>query len=1136
MAGKIAAGFADLHLHSHYSYRDGVSSIEELVTNAVELGRPAIALTDHNHAGGFVELQDTADRLGLPNPIFGVDMAVNWPEDLFKEAPGEWARESSGAEALRLATNGKSARSHNVVLLARNERGLQNLFRLLTWAATTGYDQNGGEIRLTEEILLQHAEGLALLSGGPGGQISRLLAAQQHEAASKVASRYREAFGPHFYLELVSYDSPLVQADKRRLIPFGAETGVPLLATSNVHYTRPEQAKARDLLWAIADNVRLNDPKRRRPVGDDARPLSIAELERCFTETPQALTNAATLADECRVRLPKSSLIMPDFPVPSEFMARATSDGEPSAAGLYLEHLCREKLNARFGDPLPEAMELRLTTELGVIERAGFAHYILLVADIVAEIQRMGILSAPRGSAAGSLVCYATGITPLNPLDYGLLFERFLNEARLAPPDIDLDIADEARPRVLDYVVRRYGRENVAHIVTHSFTGAKSALRDTGKALGSDPFLVNRLVGLVPIEFQKPYSLSRTLAEEPETARLYQKDPAVRELLDHALLIEGTGRNYGTHAAGVVITPRPVAEYAPLMRTEGLAQQQRREGSERGSGDGGQGTGLGTEAGNQGSASEKDAASSNSEVAEGSSPRPPSDPRPLLNMTQWSMEDVEKRGLLKIDLLGLTAWSAIGHALGFIKGQRGLELEVWDLPPSDPPTFQMLSQGYTLGVFQLENQGMTEFTRGMKPQSIADLALMIAAYRPGPMPFLGKLLAVRQGREPLNTPHPLLEPIMAETYGVPVYQETMLKIAQVVAGYTLGEADVLRKAIGKKNQKELIAQERKFAEGALARGLTPAQVKAVWDMFPPFAFYGFNQAHAMVYGYLTYITAYLKVHYPLEYLAAILMVAGGDTEGVVKAVSECRRLNVPLLGPDVNHSAGRLTIENLPDGRAALRFGLETVKGLGPTGLEALATARRTGGPFTGLADFVRRVPGRAINARTLTALARVGALPFGNRAEVEAAIPAAQKAAKAKTFVEPEMPSLPEHSLETLLGYEYELIGVHLTPLPVAETVARLQTEGRIDTTTLEASQTAKTSLRLGGAITGGREMQSRYGVMYVFNLNDGHGLLEVSVLPRLYRENQALLKEGKLLVVEGKPDSYEGRTKLQATRFEVA
>ncbi|HEX2914377.1 MAG TPA: DNA polymerase III subunit alpha [Chloroflexia bacterium] len=1097
------AGYADLHVHSHYSYRDGVSSIEELVAAAVELGRPALALTDHGHAAGYVELQESASRLGLANPIFGVDMPVEWPDDnLSATAPEEWAGEGCGSEAQRLSGSQKGGRCHNLVLLARDETGLQNLFKLLTWAGTTGYDKNNSEgPLLAPEILLEHTQGLAVLSGGPGGQLSRLLAAGLTEQTVEVAARYREAFGPYFYLELVANGSPLAQADRARLVAFARQHSLPLLATGDVHYVRPEQARARDLLWAIADNVRLNDPKRRHPAGDDARPLPVAELVRRFAEVPEALENAAMLAEACQVRLPKSTLIIPSFPVPAEFDATSGTSGR-SAAGLYLENICRESLNKRYGSPLPSEMEARLAHELGVIERAGFARYILIVADIVREAHANDILCAPRGSSAGSLVCYACGITPLNPLDFGLLFERFLNEARLAPPDIDLDIADEARPRLLEYVVRRYGAENVAHITTYNFEGAKSALRDAGKALGSDPFLVNRLVSLVPIEFQRPYTLSRTLAEEPETARLYKKEAAARDLIDHALLIEGTGRNSGTHAAGVVITPNPIAGYVPLTRTEGLAQQQRgllpgKETAEEGE----NGTGG------------------------------------LIKvMTQWNMEDVEKRGLLKVDLLGLTAWSTIGHALAFIKQLRGEELDVWNLPKDDTATFQMLSQGYTLGVFQLENQGMTEFTTGMKPQSIADLALMIAAYRPGPMPFLGKLLAVRHGREPLSTPHPLLNPIMAETYGVPVYQETMLKIAQEVAGYSLGEADVLRKAIGKKNQKELEAQQAKFTAGALERGLSIGEANAIWEMFPPFAFYGFNQAHAIIYGYLTYITAYLKLHYSLEYLGALLTVAGGDTEAVVKAVSESRRLHVPLLGPDVNRSEGRLTIDRLPDGAVALRFGLSTVKGLGPAGVEAIEAARRSGGPFTGLADFIRRVPGRSVNSRTLTALARVGAFPFGSRAEMEALIPAAQKAAKAKTFAEPAIEPAPEYPLETLLSYEHELLGVHLTPIPVAETVAQLEASGRVNASTLTAGEAPDNLARVGGAVTGGREIQSRYGLMYVFNLNDGRGLLEISVFPRLYRENQALLKEGKMVVVEGKPEKQEGRVKLQAQRLESA
>lgn len=1112
----VAKGFADLRVHSHYSFRDGINSVDELVQAAVEMGRPAMALTDHGQAAGFIQLQEAADRHGLANPIFGVDMPVAWPES---ESEAGWAHESCGAEAGRLASGSKQRPSANLTILARNEQGLQNLFQVLTWAGTHGYDENGNEGPLLhEDVLLENPAGLAVLSGGCGGKISRLLAAGKTKEALAAAKLYREAFGPYFFLELTGQAAEYVVADRARVAAFGRAHELPLLATSDVHYLYPQQAAARDLLWAVADNARVDDPKRRRAVGDDARPLTLDELALRFADTPEALENAGRLAAECQVRLPKSALIVPNFEIPQEF---ESSEGD--AAARYLESMCRVGLESRFGKQLPPAVEQRLKIELDVIRGAGFARYILIVADIVRQAHRMGVLCAPRGSSAGSLVCYAVGITPLNPLDYGLLFERFLNPARLAPPDIDLDIADEDRPRLLDYVVRRYGLENVAHIITHNFEGAKSALRDAGKALGSDIFLVNRLVGLVPIEFQRPYSLSRTLEEEPETGRLYKNDAAARQLIDTALQLEGTGRNSGTHAAGVVITPEPVASYVPLIRTEGLGQEQRKAEVRN------QARNVAKQAESDNQADEADKKQAGGQTGDKAGLLFPA------VMTQWNMEDIEKRGLLKIDLLGLTAWSTIGHALKFIEQERGESLDVWNLPPDDKPTFQALSQGYTLGVFQLENQGMTEFTRGMRPQTIADLALMIAAYRPGPMPFLGRLLAVRNGREPLKTPHPLLDPIMAETYGVPVYQETMLKIAQEVAGYSLGEADVLRKAIGKKNQKELVAQHAKFLAGAQERGLTRSVAEAVWEMFPPFAFYGFNQAHAIIYGYLTYITAYLKQHYTLEYLGALLTVAGGDTEAIIKASSEARRLGVPLLGPDINRSQGRLAIDRLDDGHAALRFGLSAVKGLGPAGLESLQAARQTG-PFVGLADFVRRVPGRAINARTLTALARVGALPFGNRAAVEATIPAAQKAAKAKVFMEPPLETAPEYPLETRLGYEQEYLGVHVTPLPVTETVERLEAEKRIDTTTLDAAQKAGQIVRVGGAITGGREQQSRYGLMYVFNLNDGRGLLEVTVFPKLHREFKPVLVEGKLVVVEGKVETQEGRARLQAAKVSGA
>jgi DNA polymerase-3 subunit alpha len=968
--------YADLRVHSYYSYRDGVCDIETLVASAVALGRTAMALTDHNHAAGFVEFQETADRLGLANPIFGAEMAVFWDEDsVLTETELGWARHSSGAEARRLASaKNNLARTYNLELLAINESGLQNLFKILTWAGTIGYDQSGAaeESRLREEILLENAQGIAVLSGGVSGKLSRLLALGRDAEAAKWASDLHSATNGQFYVELSA--QAWAETDRNRLIPFAKKHNLPLLAVGDVYYIEPGQAKARDLLWAIADNVKLDAPNRRRPIGNTACPQPLEVLQKIFAAVPEALTNAANLADSCRVRLPKANLLLPEVALPPEF---------GGSAARYLRSLAQTNLEQRYDAPLPAKMVERLNYELGVIERAGFAPYILIVADIVRHAKEKAILCAPRGSSAGSLVCYALNITPLNPLDYDLLFERFLNEERLAPPDIDLDIADESRPHLLDYVVRKYGAQNVAHISTQNFEGAKSALRDAGKALGTDPMLVNRLVNSVPIEFQKTWSLTRCINEDKEFSSLYQKNPTARELIDHALLIEGTGRNSGTHAAGVVITPQPTAEYVPLLRTEGLAQPQKAR-------------------------------------AEG-----------FLTpdtMTQWDMEGVEKRGLLKIDLLGLTAWTAIGNALKYIKSEQNIELDIWHLAHDDPKTFDMLCAGHTLGVFQLEKPGMKQFTLDFQPRSVANLAFLISAYRPGPMQFLPKIIAVRSGKEPLQTPIPDLEPLLAETYGAPVYQETMLKIAREVAGYTLGEADVLRKAIGKKDARLLAESEAKFLKGASAKGLSATEAQAVWQMFPPFAYYGFNQAHAIIYGYLSYITAYLKVHYPVEFFAALLSVAGGDTESITKVAKECRRLGIPLFAPDVNRSDSRLAIDRLPDGGRALRLGLESIKGLGPTGVEAIMNARREAGEFTGLAEFIKRVPGRAVNSRALTALIKVGAFPFGKRSQLEAVLAEAQKAAKAKTFSEPLLPDLAEYPLTTLHENEVALLGFELS------------------------------------------------------------------------------------------------------------
>lgn len=1114
MSGE-GKNFADLTVHSTYSYRDGISSIEAQVERAVQLGRSAMALTDHATGAGFIELQTAAHQYGLPNPIFGVDMPMFWPEDVAGLSEvGFGLGETCGAEAERFATNAKTTPCHSLTLLPQNQTGLQNLFALLTWAATDGYDlTNEFGPRLAETKLLAQSSGLVLLCGGFDNIISQLLHAGRENDAIKIAKQYREAFGFNFYLKIDAGESKAALENRKKLIAFAHAHDLSLVATTDVHYLEPEQATARDLLWAIADNVRSSDEKRRRPHGTINRPLPFEEIEKIFAETPDAIANTAKIAESCEARLPENSLIIPDFPVPAEFQS---GDSLVSPAGRYLAATSRENLQKRYGENLSAELNQRLEYELGVIERSGFSQYILIVADIVREAKKLNILCAPRGSSAGSLVCYAMGITPLNPLDYGLLFERFLNEARIAPPDIDLDIADEARPRLLDYVVRRYGITNVTHIATHSLEGAKSALRDAGKALGSDVMLTNRLSALIPIEFQRPWTLARTAAEEPEMARLYKNDAAAHTLLDAALSIEGTGRNSGTHAAGVVITPKPTAEYVPLMRTQGLGQEHRV---------------------NLELAENLGGAESNTLLA------------PIV-MTQWDMEGVEKRGLLKMDLLGLTAWSTIGHCLDFIKERTQQSLDVWTLPTNDEATYRAIAQGNTIGIFQLEKQGMTEFAIAMKPQSIQDLAFLIAAYRPGPMPFIGQIVAVRNGYQALKVPHPLVEPILAETYGAPVYQETMLKLARELAGYSLGEADALRKAIGKKNERELVAQRARFMAGAETRGLTETQAAEVWEMFPPFAFYGFNQAHAIVYGYVTYITAYLKTNYPLEYLGGLLMVAGGDSEAVAKAAAECRRFNIPLLGPDINHSAAKISLDTLPDGTPALRLGLAMVKGLGPAGLEAIMAARRENGPFTSLTDFIRRVPGRSVNARTLAALAKVGAFPFGNRAQVEAAIPAAQKAAKAKTKTldeSLEMPDVPENSLPQLLADEYQLIGIHLTPVPILETMEKLSAAQRINTYTNDLSAEEdeqvrqargkdRKVVRVGGALTGGREVKSMYGQMFNFQINDGRGLVEVTVYPKLYKQYADLLREGQLLVVEGQLQFNEGRPRLQANKIEAA
>ena len=1156
--------------------------IEVQAARAAQLGRSHIALTDHNTGAGLMDVQQAAKANGLA-PIFGVRLSVASPliyRDVVRAdaaalaAEKSWAGADCGrvAESLAYATKLDPAApfAYDITLLAQDDSGLRNLFDLLTALGTSNSDL------LPQSDLLRHADGLFALVGGINSPFVRLTdPAFEPQPALSLVEDLRDVFGQRFYLDLPGNLSPQAATARERLVAFGTAHSLPFVATMDVHYLAEDEAAARDLLWAVNDGLRVDAKDRRRPASADAFPLSHADMLAHFEKLGlpddeyHGVTNAGRIAAACTARIPSGTLIMPERlgeltsakpPIGTETVRSLPQAGQRHRGGKeedngYLADVCRNNLTAKYGE-LSEAMRARLNTELEIITSTGFARYMLIVADIVQAARDLNILAAPRGSVAGSLVAYALGITPLNPLDYGLLFERFLNPARIAPPDIDLDIADDDRPRLLDWVVRTYGRERVAHISTHSVQGSRSALKDAAKAIGSDDALADRLSRAVPIEFQKPLSLSRCIVEAPEFRSLYENNPAARAIVDSALKIEGTGRNIGTHAAGIVITPQPVATYAPLIKTQGLAQQQR--GSDE--------AGL------------------------------------IPVMTQWDLNGVEARGLLKIDLLGLTAWSTVAYSTALIAARTGHKPDVWRLPTDDPDTYATVARGETMGIFQLEGMGITEFAVGMHPHSVADLAFLSAAYRPGPMPFISRILAVRNGREPLTAPHPDLLPILAESYGAPVYQETMLKIAREVAGYSFGEADVLRKAIGKKDAHLLAENERAFTRGALAHGLSPQQAAQVWQMFPPFAYYGFNQGHAIVYGYVMYITAYLKTHYPLEYLCAMCVVAEGSSEDLNKAIGEARRLRLPLVGPDVNRSERGFVIderENPP----AIRFGLTAIKGLGRAAADVILAARAGVGvysesqsrvgvepdildpvrlhdgdsgamvstpPFSGMHNFLVRLglaaaalESRTLTAKTLTSLIRVGALPevWGSRATLETALPALQtqaqatidlltgkgkskKKGQASLFDTPPDPATRAQTVEALRdpvlpntlddptrtrSEEIALLGARISPAPVDAARERLLSDGLIDTSLDRLPQWDAPDVRVMGMVSNGRKVNTRYGMMFSFVLDDGSGTADIAVFAKAQREAEAAgvsLAEGTILLVEARRNNQGNLT----------
>ncbi|MDP2948891.1 MAG: DNA polymerase III subunit alpha, partial [Chloroflexota bacterium] len=1022
--------FTHLHLHTEYSLLDGLARIPQLMERARELGQEAIALTDHGVLYGAIQFYKEAHAHGL-KPIIGVEAYV--------------ARNS------RHSREPADKQPHHITLLARDLTGYRNLLVLVTKAHLEGHYYKP---RLDKELLQQHHEGIIALSGCQSGEIARLLAADRWEEAVEAARWHREVFG-EFYLELQEHNIPELTKLNEKLVRLSREMDLPLVATNDIHFVHRQDAPIHDILLCVGTNTSILDERRMRLAGDaDSYYLkSEEEMRQLFAEVPEAIDNTWRIAQMCDLELEFGQPHLPEADVPPGI-----------SADDYLVQLCHESLARRYPN-CSEEPRSRLEHELSVVRQTGFTHYILVVHDFAQFARERGILMAVRGSAAASLILYCLGVTDIDPLEYRLVFERFLNVERREMPDVDLDFAEDRRDEMIRYAAEKYGHDRVAQIITFGTMGAKAAIRDVGRALGMTYADVDRVARLVPSALN--ITIDRALEGGAELRTIYEADEQVARLVDTAKQLEGIARHASTHAAGVVIAPEPLVHFLPLQRPAH-----------------GDGASIPT--------------------------------------TQYAMDAVADIGLLKMDFLGLANLTILGKAVEIIRETRGVNIDLKALPDSDARTYVMLSAGETFGVFQLESTGMRRYIQELKPTAIKDLAAMVALYRPGPMQHIPTYIRAKHGREAIRYPHTDLADILDETYGVIVYQDQVLLIAQKFADYALGEADVMRKAMGKKIPTVMRAERERFLAGAKAKGYRQAQADQIFNLIEPFAGYAFNKAHAVSYATIAYQTAYLKANYPAEYMTAVLMLAehhpAGAAQRVAEVYAECARLGIKVLPPNVNRSRVNFALEQ-DDGHLAIRFGLANIKNVGTGIVAGIIEARDAGLSFASIEDFCQRVDCHHLNKRALESMIKAGAFDgLGDRgtllANLDRLIALAQRTQKLRESGQATLfdlfgeassgPSLKleeaEVPLATQLSWEKELLGVYVSEHPFGRAAAALASRVTAMCSALSLEMAGR-ELLIAGIVTSTRQILTRDGRPFLAaEIEDLSGSVEVTVWPDVF------------------------------------
>jgi DNA polymerase-3 subunit alpha len=1057
-------GFVHLHVHSEYSLLDGAQRIDDLVRRASELGMDTLALTDHGVMYGAVAFYKACLKYGI-KPILGVEAYIT-------------------AGSLKEKGNRKDQPIYHLILLARDLTGFRNLLKLTSTAHLEGFHYRP---RIDMALLAKYSEGVTGLSACLGGHVARLLQDERYEDAKKVALEYKEIFQGHYYLELQDHGLLEQKQVNQQLIRLSQETEIPLIATNDAHYLHQEDALVQDILICIGTGKTMDDETRLKMKTDQMYLKSAEQMAALFPHVPEAIANTRRVADSCNVKLTLGESVLPSFsPIP---------DGITSES--YLRQLCELGLQERYAsspewhnDTYRQEVERRLLYECSVIARMGYNDYFLIVWDFIRFAHAQGIMTGPgRGSAAGSLVAYCLRITDVDPIKYKLLFERFLNPERISMPDIDIDFNDERRDEVIAYVVKKYGAEHVAQIITFGTMAARAAVRDVGRVMNLPYNDVDKAAKLIPA--QPGMTLDVALEQVSELRQLSMKQPTTKLLLDHARKVEGFPRHASTHAAGVVISKGPLTDYVPL--------------------------------------------------SEGSAGVP---------LTQWSMEHLESIGLLKMDFLGLRTLSIIDRTLRAVERNHGIKLVLSDIPDDDAATFALLSEGETTGLFQLESPGVRRVLKEMKPNCFEDIISVLALYRPGPMEFIPRYIQGKQGLIQVQYPHEKLEPILKDTYGIIVYQEQIMQIANLMAGFSLAEADLLRRAVSKKKREVLDEQRAHFLAGCLKQGYTAKDANDVYDMIVRFADYGFPRAHATAYAVLAYQTAFLKTHFSAEFLASMLTSVLGNHGKTAEFIDECKRMGILVLPPDVNESEIEFAAK-IVDSCATIRFGLGAIKNVGVNATEMIMKIRADK-PFEDLKDFVRRIDHRQCNKRVIESLIQGGAfdsLP-GHRAQLVSVLDETMEAAAKwkkeredfqlhlfgfteQVNVQEHLPEVKPYDATTLLELERELLGLYLSGHPL-DAYRSLTKQLQATPIHYLSEVPDQDTVTLVGRLITVKKIVSKAGKQMAFaELEDHYDKVELVVFPEVFKQAVKLLEKGQLVALTGKIQQQDDGSKCLADQI---